>query len=136
MHLKEFHVNVRGFALDGQAIGSILREDRVKRDQALTKSVATTRVFPRKSFTTLTLQKAVLFDLNASSCSNSPVIAFQSEMCPGLLRIIRVSALFCRSLTHISAATYGSIVICNSRYIRLSITNGSNDGTRERKIAV
>jgi len=94
---------------------SFAKKSRQKKP-VLTKFVATMRVFPRKSFIALMLQKAVLFDFSASSCSNSPVIMFQSETCPGLLHIILVSASFCRNLTHISAAMYGIIIyklLCN-----------------------
>lgn len=80
----------------------------------LTKSMATTRVFPRMSFIALTLQKAVLFHFRTSSCSNSSVIAFQRQTCPGLLLMILVSWLFCRSLRHICPTTHGSIT-CNHR---------------------
>lgn len=81
----------------------------------LTKSamaeMATTRVLPRISFIALTLQKAVSFHFNASSCSNSSVIAFQRQTYPGF-QMILVSWLFRKSLRHISPTTHGSI-ICN-----------------------
>lgn len=83
----------------------------------LTKSVATKRVFPRMSFIALTLQKAVLFHFNASSCSNFSVIAFQSQTCPGLLEMILLSWLSRKNLRHISPRTHGSI-ICNRRSLR------------------
>lgn len=80
----------------------------------LTKSVATIRVLPRISFISSTLQKAVSFHFNASSCSNSSLIAFQRQTHPSFFQMILVSSLFRKSLRHISPTTYGSI-ICNCR---------------------
>lgn len=93
---------------------------RSRENTQLTLVAATIIIFPCKSFVASTLQRALLFNFNASNCSNFPVSLFQRLTFRGILRIIFVSSLFFKSRRHISAHTHENIAcnfhrFCNDR---------------------